>query len=48
MIEVTGLDRIVGLLNNKVVKSCWRKANFCDLAETPSNKIIKITGIEIA
>ena len=40
--------RIVGTLNNKEVRSCWRKAVFCDLAETPSNQTIKIIGIEIA
>ena len=40
--------RIVGILNNKEVKSCWRRADFCDLAEKSSNKTIKIIGIEIA
>lgn len=40
--------RIVGTLNNKKVRSCWRKADVCDLAETLSNQIMKIIGIEIA
>ena len=40
--------RIVGTLNNKEFRSCWRKAVVCDLAETPANKTLKITSIEIA
>ena len=38
--------RIVGELNGQVVKSCWRKNTFFDLAKKPAGKM-KIMGIEI-
>lgn len=40
--------RIVGELNGKIVKSCWRKNLWHDLAEKPNGENLKILGIEIA
>lgn len=40
--------RFVGLLNGRVVKSCWQSVTkHKNLAEIPADNVIKITGVEI-